>query len=77
MGFFDRRRSGEDSQADNIILNAGRITDEALLDTFTKGAAFSAAFRRHEASLLEKYFPGCGYREELNKQRSAAGLPPI
>jgi hypothetical protein len=79
MSFVTRHQSArtqpEVSAADNIILNAGRIADETMLDCFTESRAFWSAFRRKQAEQLETEYPG--YREELNRQRALAGLPPV
>lgn len=78
MGFFYKNPERSDSsasRADNIILYAGEITERAMLDCWTQARAESISRRRHEAAELELQFPG--YREELNKQRARAGLPPI
>ena len=75
MSFFSPRRRGEIGQADDIILNAGRIADAAMLECFTQHRAESVARQRKETEDLEPKYPG--YREELNKQRRAAGLRPI
>ena len=81
MNFFPRRRRAETApepalaEADNIILNAGRITDQTILESLASSAAFWAVYRRHQTGRLEREYPG--YREELNRQRTLAGLPPI
>lgn len=75
MSFFSRRACGETSQADNIILNAGRIAEAAMLECFTQHRAETIARQRKETENLEREYPG--YREELNRQRRAAGLHPI
>ncbi len=81
MRFFTGSQSAQSSpkppfvEADNIISNAGRIADEAILDCITESAAFWTAYRRRETRRLEKQLPG--YREELNKQRALAGLPSL
>ncbi len=62
-------------EVDRIILNAGQIAEEAMLDSFTQSAAFWTAHRRQETARLEREYPG--YRDELNKLRAGAGLPPI
>ena len=75
MSFFSRRQVGQTSQADNIILNAGRIAENAMLECFTQHRAETIARQRQETEILEREYPG--YKEELNRQRVAAGLPPI
>lgn len=83
MGFFTRRpqlnntsvRGATETEADQIILNAGRLAEDAMLDCFTQSAAFWAAYRRKETERLESEYPG--YRDELTKRRAAAGLPPV
>jgi hypothetical protein len=63
------------SVADNLVLNAGRIADETILDCLTESRAFWTAFRRRQLERLENEYPG--YREELNRRRALAGLPPL
>jgi hypothetical protein len=78
---------------DQLILEAGQATDQVMLNLIRESressndirqylaeqraadAAWWAAHRRHQAEELEREYPG--YREELNKQRAATGLPPV
>lgn len=79
MSFFSRRSSrtirAPLSQADRIILYCGRITDEVILESWTRDRAESIARHRKETQDIERQYPG--YREELNRQRTSAGLPPL
>lgn len=78
---------------DQLILEIGRTTDEVLRNVLRESresatyirqylaeqsaadAAWWASWRRQEAEDLEHSYPG--YRQELNIQRAALGLPPI
>jgi len=80
MSFFTRQPATAGtkspmSEADNIILNAGRIAEQTMLDCFSQSAAFWTAYRRKQAADLERDFPG--YQEDLKRHRAATGLPPL
>ena len=78
MNFFTRRSTSGTralSKADRIILYAGQITDAVILESWARNRAESIARHRKETEDLERQYPG--YREELNRQRSLAGLPPL
>jgi hypothetical protein len=81
------------TEVDGIILEMGRTTDQVILNMLldsreasnrtrqwlseqrTSDAAWRIAEARKEAERVEKKYPG--YREELNRQRASAGLPPV
>jgi len=77
MGLLTRtpKTGGPYSDIDRVILCAGEIADEAILGCFIESAAYAAAQDRTRARELDRKYPG--YRQELNKRRAAAGLPPL
>ena len=83
----------EHSAVDQLVLEIGQTTDQVMLNALRESRASSnhvgqylaeqrasdatwwAAHRRQQAEQMERAHPG--YWQELNKQRTAAGLPPI
>src|SRR5690242_4410312 len=77
------------SELDPVILNIGLTTDLVIRKMLTdcrqswertrrwvaERQAADEAWRAMEARRLEQQHPG--YREELNRQRAALGLPPV
>ena len=81
MSFFSSRPEGrpqhddELESVDPIILEAGKLADEAMLDCLTETGAYWATYRRWQTENRDRQIPG--YRDELNRRRAAAGLPRI
>ena len=75
MQFFNDSVDRGRSHVDRIILYAGYITDNVILDLWTRSRAESIARQRKEIEDLEQRYPG--YRTELNRQRAFVGLPPL
>lgn len=77
MNFFSRNVKTADAryELDQVIATAGRAADEAMVACLVESEAFWAAHDRKRATELDEKYPG--YRAELNRRRTAAGLPTL
>ncbi len=75
MALFKNPSRTAGFRSDPFIQVAARMTEQAVLECLTERVAFWSAYDRKRTEELDRAYPG--YRDDLNRQRAAVGLPPI